>query len=221
MQMVQDAGVISLFCFISICRQIPYAFWHLPLKHLPDGFPVFLDINLSEVGPVICSPSGVSNSSSTAQQPYPCCKCCDTECLPAHAAYGYAYAAGVGYASFVLYLLRKLQICCQHARLLAGTCCCGSLVCVPPLQVGAQTWLSWIQEGLLLDDRTQGLVARLVSYNAELKVFAAIQVNFDFQQGGSIKVGVQMSSCGMVVKHNVALLDSLVRMCLKNSSSSQ
>lgn len=57
------------------------------------------------------------------------------------------------------------------------------------LQVGAQTWLSWVQEGLLLDDRTRGMVARLVSYNAELKVFADIQINFDFQQGGNIKVG--------------------------------
>jgi hypothetical protein len=56
------------------------------------------------------------------------------------------------------------------------------------LQVGAQTWLSWVQEGLLLDDRTRGLTARLVTYNAELKVFADIQVAFDFQAGGSIKV---------------------------------
>jgi hypothetical protein len=45
-----------------------------------------------------------------------------------------------------------------------------------------------LQEGLLLDDRTAGLVAHLITYNAELKVFAAIQINFDFQQGGSIKV---------------------------------
>jgi hypothetical protein len=55
-------------------------------------------------------------------------------------------------------------------------------------QVGAQTWLSWVQEGLLLDDRTRGLTARLVTYNAELKVFADIQVAFDFQAGGSIQV---------------------------------
>lgn len=32
-----------------LCRQIPYAFWHLPLKGIPDGFPVLLDINLSQV----------------------------------------------------------------------------------------------------------------------------------------------------------------------------
>jgi hypothetical protein len=55
-------------------------------------------------------------------------------------------------------------------------------------QVGAQTWLSWVQEGLLLDDRTRGLTARLVTYNAELMVFADIQVAFDFQAGGSIQV---------------------------------
>ncbi|WIA39913.1 hypothetical protein OEZ86_013355 [Tetradesmus obliquus] len=83
-------------------RNTPYAFWHLPLANLPDGYPVFFVINLS--------------------------------------------------------------------------------------QVGAQTWLSWVQEGLLLDDRTRGLTARLVTYNAELKVFADIQVAFDFQAGGSIQV---------------------------------
>lgn len=31
-------------------RSVPYAFWHLPLKGLPPGFPAFLDINLSEQG---------------------------------------------------------------------------------------------------------------------------------------------------------------------------
>lgn len=32
------------------CRSVPYAFWHLPLDGLPLGYPVFLDINLSEEG---------------------------------------------------------------------------------------------------------------------------------------------------------------------------
>ncbi len=54
-----------------LCRSVPYAFWHLPLTELPPGYPVFLDINLS--------------------------------------------------------------------------------------QDGAQTWLSWLQEGLLLDDNTRGM----------------------------------------------------------------
>jgi hypothetical protein len=67
-------------------------------------------------------------------------------------------------------------------------CCCCCLLLLLLLQVGAQTWLSWVQEGLLLDDRTRGLTARLVTYNAVLKVFADIQVAFDFQAGGSIKV---------------------------------
>lgn len=31
-------------------RGVPYAFWHLPLEDLPPGYPVFLDINLSEEG---------------------------------------------------------------------------------------------------------------------------------------------------------------------------
>lgn len=55
----------------AVCRSVPYAFWHLPLSELPPGYPVFLDINLS--------------------------------------------------------------------------------------QDGAQTWLSWLQEGLMLDDNTRGL----------------------------------------------------------------
>ena len=29
---------------------MPYAFWHLPLPDLPPGYPVFLDINLSQEG---------------------------------------------------------------------------------------------------------------------------------------------------------------------------
>lgn len=38
-----------------LCRSIPYAFWHLPLRDLPEGFPVFFDINLSQVGGKHCS----------------------------------------------------------------------------------------------------------------------------------------------------------------------
>lgn len=87
------------------CRSVPYAFRHLPLQDLPPGYPVYLDINLS--------------------------------------------------------------------------------------QEGAQTWLSWLQEGLLLDESTRGLVAHLITYNSDLKIFGAVKVSFDFQQGGSIKVRAQ------------------------------
>lgn len=83
-------------------RSVPYAFWHLPLQGAAAGFPVFLDINLSEQG--------------------------------------------------------------------------------------AQTWLSWLQEGLLMDTHTRSLMAHLITYNSELKVFGAVKVHFDFQQGGSIQV---------------------------------
>lgn len=52
-------------------------------------------------------------------------------------------------------------------------------------------WLftKYMQEGLLLDDHTRGLSAHLVTYNSELRVFGAVRLDFDFQQGGSIKVG--------------------------------
>lgn len=38
------------FCSVAWCRNVPYAFWHLPLRDLPPGYPVFLDINLSQEG---------------------------------------------------------------------------------------------------------------------------------------------------------------------------
>jgi len=100
---------LTLPCPALLCRvcgrSVPYAFRHLPLQDLPPGYPVYLDINLS--------------------------------------------------------------------------------------QEGAQTWLSWLQEGLLLDERTRGLVAHLITYNSDLKVFGAVKVSFDFQQEGSIKVRAQ------------------------------
>jgi hypothetical protein len=34
---------------LPTCRNTPYAFWHLPLSNLLDGYPVFFDINLSQV----------------------------------------------------------------------------------------------------------------------------------------------------------------------------
>lgn len=56
-------------------------------------------------------------------------------------------------------------------------------------QAGASTWYTWLSEGLLLDGNTRGMVAYMVTYNADLEVFAAVRVNFDFDQGGSIRVG--------------------------------
>lgn len=83
-------------------RSLPYAFHHLPLSGLPDGFPIWFDINLSEDG--------------------------------------------------------------------------------------AQTWYNWVQQGLLLDDRTRGLQAQLVTYNPELQVFGDVLLRFEFSDGGTISV---------------------------------
>lgn len=84
-------------------RHVPFGFHHFPLHDAPAGFPVWLDINLSEGG--------------------------------------------------------------------------------------ATTWLQWLQDALLLDSATRGLAARMVTFNADLGVFALVKVVFDFGAGGSIKVG--------------------------------
>lgn len=52
---------------------------------------------------------------------------------------------------------------------------------------GAQTWLTWLREALLLDGATRGLEASLVTYNADLRVFALTTVSFEFGDGGSIR----------------------------------
>ncbi len=58
-------------------------------------------------------------------------------------------------------------------------------------QDGAQTWYTWVNEGLFLDEHTRGVGAHMITYNAELKVFANIRLIFDFDDGGSIDVSVK------------------------------
>ena len=56
-------------------------------------------------------------------------------------------------------------------------------------------WLSgcWracsLQEGLFLDSRTQRLLAQVVTYNPELRLFSSAVVAFQFAKGGSVQVG--------------------------------
>jgi len=54
---------------------------------------------------------------------------------------------------------------------------------------GAATWLTWLRDGLLLDDATRGMTVEAVTYNADLGVFALVMIEFDFGAGGSIAVG--------------------------------
>ncbi|KAI8467677.1 MAG: hypothetical protein J3K34DRAFT_480735 [Monoraphidium minutum] len=89
-------------------RSVPYGFHHFPLPGAPPGFPVWLDINLS--------------------------------------------------------------------------------------QGGAATWLAWLRDALLLDGSTRGLAARFVTYNAELRVFGAVKVDFDFGTGGTITATPSISA---------------------------
>jgi hypothetical protein len=45
-----------------------------------------------------------------------------------------------------------------------------------------------VAEGLLLDDHTRGLTARLATYNPELRVWADVEVVFEFGDSGAIEV---------------------------------
>lgn len=63
-------------------------------------------------------------------------------------------------------------------------------------QDGANTWLNWLRDALLLDASARGLTARFVTYNADLAVFASVKVEFDFGAGGSIQVMRFWNVCG-------------------------
>jgi hypothetical protein len=52
----------------------------------------------------------------------------------------------------------------------------------------AQTWFTYLQDGLYLDGHTRGLIVHMVTYNAELRIFGAYRLKFYFSDGGSIQV---------------------------------
>ena len=49
-------------------------------------------------------------------------------------------------------------------------------------------WLAYLQQGLYLDQHTSDLTVELITYNAPLRIFGYMQVDFQFTEGGSIKV---------------------------------
>ena len=49
-------------------------------------------------------------------------------------------------------------------------------------------WLSYLQQGLYLDQHTSELTVELITYNAPLRIFGYLEVDFSFTEGGSIKV---------------------------------
>lgn len=55
---------------------------------------------------------------------------------------------------------------------------------LPPLQ----TWFTYLQEGLYLDQNTRTMTAEMVTYNAPLRIFSYFYIKFYFSDGGSIKV---------------------------------
>jgi hypothetical protein len=62
----------------------------------------------------------------------------------------------------------------------------------------AQTWFTYLQDGLYLDGHTRGLNAHMVTYNAELRIFGAYRVKFFFSDGGSIQVGRSSTTTALV-----------------------
>ncbi len=55
---------------------------------------------------------------------------------------------------------------------------------------------TWVSEGLYLDEHTSGMSAEMVTYNAELRVFGATRVTFDFQPSGSIQASYRCVCVG-------------------------
>lgn len=52
----------------------------------------------------------------------------------------------------------------------------------------AQTWNTYLQEGLYIDQHTKMLQVQLMTYNAPLRVFGHFDIMFAFSEGGSIQV---------------------------------
>lgn len=53
-------------------------------------------------------------------------------------------------------------------------------------QAEAARWVTYLEEGLYIDQHTSSMTAELISYNAPLRTFAYYQMTFDFSLGGSI-----------------------------------
>ena len=52
----------------------------------------------------------------------------------------------------------------------------------------AARWLRYLREAFVLDERTKSVQAQLVTYNAEIRYFGSVMVNFNFKPAGSIEI---------------------------------
>ena len=52
----------------------------------------------------------------------------------------------------------------------------------------ATNWLAYLQQGLYIDQHTSELTVELVTYNAPLRIFGYLEVDFTFTEGGAIDV---------------------------------
>ncbi|GFR50551.1 hypothetical protein Agub_g12825 [Astrephomene gubernaculifera] len=59
---------------------------------------------------------------------------------------------------------------------------------------GAQTWYTYLNEGLYLDQNTRTMTAEMITYNAPLRIFSYFYVKFFFSDGGSIKVSHRLNT---------------------------
>ena len=52
----------------------------------------------------------------------------------------------------------------------------------------AARWLSYLREAFMFDEKTKYVSVQMVTYNAEIRYFGSMVVNFDFRAAGSIEV---------------------------------
>ncbi|PNW70325.1 hypothetical protein CHLRE_17g715300v5 [Chlamydomonas reinhardtii] len=69
-------------------------------------------------------------------------------------------------------------------------------------QDGAQTWFTYLQEGLYLDQNTRTMTAEMVTYNAPLRIFSYFYIKFYFSDGGSIKVTYRLNTARVELQNS-------------------
>ena len=58
----------------------------------------------------------------------------------------------------------------------------------------AARWLSYLREAFIFDDKTKSVQTQLVTYNAEIRYFGSMMVDFSFNPAGSITVTKDVSA---------------------------
>eukprot|EP00887_Chlorella_sp_A99_P002467 scaffold10.g2467.t1 len=61
-------------------------------------------------------------------------------------------------------------------------------------QDGAANWAQYLQDGLFLDAHTRTLLAQVVTYNSQLRVFGSSLLSFEFDTGGNVQVSSRIQT---------------------------